>query len=333
MSWYNRKAGWRRGLVAVAVCSILLLVAMQATSSMAGTITLAWDPVTSPELAGYRIYTGTASGNYSQTVDAPPVATVQSIGGLNDCTTYFLAMKSLAADGSESVNFSQEVSGFTRPSLSLVLPGLVTPGSTVAVILDGVSFQDGATLSFSTPGISASELNVQSCSRATATITVAPGALLGPVDISIVNPGNVPGTLNAAMTITTDAGPVVASVQPADGAVDILPATSVTATFDRNLLAATVNSTTVLLLDVSGTPVPQAVGSPALAGSVVTLQPAVPLAQGNSYRLQILGGVNGVKDTAGLPLASTFQQVQGFVILNIAPATVNNLRRTDITGG
>lgn len=332
MNLGGRIAGWRRGLIEVAVCGVLLLVVMQAAPSMAGTITLTWDPLENPELAGYRIYTGTASGNYSQVVDVVPAATMQSIGGLDDCVTYYLAMKSLAADGSESASFSPEVVGFTRPSLSLVQPSLLTPGSTVVVTLDGISFQDGATLDFSVPGVSASAVNVQSCSRATATITVASNAALGPVDISLVNPGDVPGTLTAAMSITADTGPVVNSVQPADGAVDIAPSTSVTATFDRNLLASSVNSATVLLLDAGGTPVPQAAGSPTLAGSVVVLQSAVPLKQGSSYRLQILGGGSGVKDTAGVSLASTFQQAQGFLTLDLSPGVVDNLHRTDVLG-
>jgi hypothetical protein len=333
MSRSGKIAGRHGVLAQSAVCALLLLVAMQAVPSMAGTITLAWDPVTSPELAGYRIYTGTESGAYSQVVDVGPADVMHSIAGLNDCATYYLAMKSLAGDGSESADFSAEVVGFTRPALSLVQPGLVTPGSTVVLTLDGTSFQDGATLSFSVSGISASAVSVESCGRASATITVASNALLGPVDISIVNPGNVPGTLTAAMSITTDAGPVVSSSLPADGAVDIQPATSITATFDRVLLANSVSSTTILLLDASGIPVPQAAGSPALSGNVVTLQPAAPLAQANSYRLQILGGDSGVKDTAGVPMASTFLQVQGFLTLNTLPSEVDNLHRTDVSGG
>lgn len=332
MKWHQGMVCWRRFLTGVAGRGVFMLLAAQIVPAMAGTITLDWDPITSPDLAGYRIYTGTASGSYSQTSDVGAAATTQTIGGLNDCTTYYLAMKSVATDGSESASFSQEVVGFTRPSLSLVQPGLVAPGSTVQLVLDGISFQSGATLAFSVPGISVTAMNVQSCSRATATVTVATGAPLGAVDVSIVNPGNVPITLAAAMTLTTDTGPALVSIQPVDGAVDVLPGTVVTATFDRDLLASSVNSASVLLLDAGGTPIAQAAGSPALVGNVVTLQPAVPLAQGSTCRLQIVGGTGGVKDTAGIPLPSTFLQAQGFVILNVPPAVVDNLRRMDLSG-
>jgi hypothetical protein len=45
----------------------LLLVLARPVS--AGTITVAWDLMTDPEVTGYRVYVGTSPGNYSQTFD------------------------------------------------------------------------------------------------------------------------------------------------------------------------------------------------------------------------------------------------------------------------
>ena len=83
------------------------------TSSPAasGTINLSWDAVTAANLAGYRVYYGTASGTYLQSagqgLDAGNI-TAFTVSGLNRGSRYFLAVKAYDASNAESP-FSNEV--------------------------------------------------------------------------------------------------------------------------------------------------------------------------------------------------------------------------------
>ena len=58
----------------------------------AGTIGLAWDPVSDTDLDGYRIYYGTSAGNYTDSIDLA-TATQHTLTGLSDCTTSSVSVK------------------------------------------------------------------------------------------------------------------------------------------------------------------------------------------------------------------------------------------------
>jgi chitodextrinase len=76
-----------------------------------GTAILTWDPVTAPNLAGYRIYYGTAPGTYLQPtglgIDVGNV-TSYTVTGLGSGTRYYFAATAYDTFNSESV-FSNEV--------------------------------------------------------------------------------------------------------------------------------------------------------------------------------------------------------------------------------
>jgi Fibronectin type III domain len=55
------------------------------------TVTLAWDPDPFPNLAGYRLYYGTSSGDYSQKIEVGSSTTV-SVPNLTEGETYFFAV-------------------------------------------------------------------------------------------------------------------------------------------------------------------------------------------------------------------------------------------------
>lgn len=74
-----------------------------------GSVTLAWDPVESPELFGYRLQHGPESGIYDQSVDVGNVTTYK-VEGLSQGYHYFI-VRSLNAELAESVP-SNEVSTF-----------------------------------------------------------------------------------------------------------------------------------------------------------------------------------------------------------------------------
>jgi len=69
-------------------------------------ITLAWDPNSEPDLAGYKLYIGKSPGNYIQTRDLG--LTTQYTIGMNDTPPFFFALTAYNQKGFES-GFSGEV--------------------------------------------------------------------------------------------------------------------------------------------------------------------------------------------------------------------------------
>jgi hypothetical protein len=79
-----------------------------ASFASAASVNLAWDAVTAPDFAGYKVHYGLASRNYSLTVDAK-AATTAAISGLEEGKTYFFAATAYDTKGNSS-DFSNEVS-------------------------------------------------------------------------------------------------------------------------------------------------------------------------------------------------------------------------------
>ncbi len=107
---------WRMVLPS-AVC---VLCAIMASNAFASQVTLAWDPITESDVAGYRIHYGTASGSYSEHIDVHNV-TVCTLTGLVAEKTYYFAATVYDSAGNES-GYSNEV-GYTVPALK-TLPWL-----------------------------------------------------------------------------------------------------------------------------------------------------------------------------------------------------------------
>jgi hypothetical protein len=125
------------------LCTVLAVLTLAfPVSSSAGEIHVEWDAV--PGALGYRIYYGTESGVYthSLTVGLQSAAVVQ---GLSDCTTWYLAVKAFNSGG-ESVEFSNEVSGWPRPMIQAIAPSVATQGGQFTMNLHGANYQAGAGL-------------------------------------------------------------------------------------------------------------------------------------------------------------------------------------------
>jgi hypothetical protein len=75
---------------------------------VAGTLTLAWNQSSDPNVAGYRVYFGTVSRNYTNMVDAGAAITA-TFSNLAPATTYYFAATTYTAAGLES-GFSAETS-------------------------------------------------------------------------------------------------------------------------------------------------------------------------------------------------------------------------------
>ncbi len=82
-------------------------------SHAAGSVALAWNTVTEPNIIGYRLYHGTASGTYDEVVDVGN-ATTTEVSDLVVGTTYYFAVTAYNASGMES-GLSNEAA-FTVPS-------------------------------------------------------------------------------------------------------------------------------------------------------------------------------------------------------------------------
>jgi len=82
------------------------LTVMSATSN--GTAQLSWDPSISTDVAGYKVYVGTASGNYSSSISVG-IVTSYTVTNLGVGNTYYFAVTDYDSSGLES-GLSNEVS-------------------------------------------------------------------------------------------------------------------------------------------------------------------------------------------------------------------------------
>ena len=112
------RSGWRVRIVG-GLIGIGLLLGLPAAAT-AGSVSLAWDPNTETDLAGYQLYYGQSSGNYQFTVDVGN-QTTYTLSGLADGQTYYFAVTAYDTSGNES-NFSSEV--------STTIPGTPPPPDT-----------------------------------------------------------------------------------------------------------------------------------------------------------------------------------------------------------
>ncbi len=100
---------------------------LSAASAIAGNVTLSWGPpitnedgTTLTDLAGYKIYYGTSSGNYKNSLDAGNVITYQ-IKYLQERLTYYFTVTAYDTSGNESTS-SNEVARYIGQSPSYGSP-------------------------------------------------------------------------------------------------------------------------------------------------------------------------------------------------------------------
>jgi hypothetical protein len=101
------------------VIPLIMMIVLFAFGASAQTVwtvdvNLAWDPNPEPDIAGYKLYYGTVSGEYAEPVDVGNVIT-GNVPGLQLGTLYFFAATAYNTSGLES-DFSDEIS-WTTPSL------------------------------------------------------------------------------------------------------------------------------------------------------------------------------------------------------------------------
>ncbi len=88
---------------------LLLIITATAHNAYSADATLSWHQNTEPDLAGYQLYYGELSGNYTASIYVGN-QTSHTISGLGEGKTYYFSVTALDAFGNES-GFSGEVSG------------------------------------------------------------------------------------------------------------------------------------------------------------------------------------------------------------------------------
>ena len=99
------------------LCSALMLF-VQLPADASQSVTLTWNPSIATNVSGYKIYTGTASHNYSAT-NTTGLATNATISGLVEGQTYYFAASTYDSAGNQSTNSGE---------VSYVVPAVLPPG-------------------------------------------------------------------------------------------------------------------------------------------------------------------------------------------------------------
>ena len=100
------------GLRAPLFLLLMAIWVMPLSNAFAASVDLAWDPNTEPALAGYKIYWGSSSGNYTSSRDVGKTTTC-TIGGVEEGKTYYFAATAYDSQNNES-GYSNQVT-FTVP--------------------------------------------------------------------------------------------------------------------------------------------------------------------------------------------------------------------------
>jgi hypothetical protein len=115
----NKKSNWLLFLSGISGLRFFLIIALVLCLSFniisiafAAQVRLAWDSNSETDLAGYKIYYGTASGSYGTSVNIGRV-TNYAITGLAAGQRYYVSLKAYDSSGNES-GFSNEVVGVAR---------------------------------------------------------------------------------------------------------------------------------------------------------------------------------------------------------------------------
>jgi hypothetical protein len=131
------KVVWRRAFKITGrirlLAGLLVLAALSATVQGAS-VTLGWNATTDPLVAGYNLYYGGTSGNYTNKTTAG-LATSAVTSGLLVGVTYYFAATTYNAAGMES-HFSSEVS-YTVPAQSQKIRIQAMPAKQFALTVTG----------------------------------------------------------------------------------------------------------------------------------------------------------------------------------------------------
>jgi hypothetical protein len=111
---------------------VCIIVGVIASNALAAQVTLAWDPNTESDLAGYRIHYGTASGSYTVHLDVHNVTTY-TVTGLTAGQTYYFVLSAYDSSGNESGYSNQVGYSITASNVPPSAPGIPSGPATALV--------------------------------------------------------------------------------------------------------------------------------------------------------------------------------------------------------
>jgi hypothetical protein len=83
------------------ISTVILILFLSATNVYSAQVTIVWNPNNESDLAGYKIYYGSLSGNYDSFVDVGN-QTSYPLSGLVEGETYYIALTAYDINGNES---------------------------------------------------------------------------------------------------------------------------------------------------------------------------------------------------------------------------------------
>ena len=141
--------------------ALFVLLLLIAGPGVAADVRLAWDPVTSPGVTGYKVHLGPAAGNYTTTIDVGNT-TSHTVVNLSDGATYHFAVTAYGSGGNQSpysndvgytVAYGKPIADFNASAASGPAPLSMNfvNSSTGAIATYAWTFGDGTTSTASSP--------------------------------------------------------------------------------------------------------------------------------------------------------------------------------------
>jgi hypothetical protein len=113
------------------------LLVFAAGAKAGSSVTLTWSPSGDPNTAGYKVYFGGASGNYTNSITVGNV-TGFVVAGLADGATYYFAATAYDDTGDES-DFSNETSFNTANGSTVTLTSVSSANNQFSFLVSGIS--------------------------------------------------------------------------------------------------------------------------------------------------------------------------------------------------
>ncbi len=216
---------------AIRACIGIVLMLAVPQLARAATLTLAWDPSPSSNVAGYIVYSGTQAGVCvaGRGVDVGKVLSYPAVPNAVDGQQYFFAVSAYAVDNNNVKSegaCSNEISGYSNEP-----PSLANPGNRTSIINQYTSLQlngsdpDGKPVSYTVTGLPPGLIPTLS----TGFIDGTPTTLGSYTVTATVSDGVLSRSVQFTWTIATtpppNQPPSVSLTAPADNATFSAPAT------------------------------------------------------------------------------------------------------------
>ena len=242
---------------------VLAILLFSASSSWAATLTATWSANPEIDIAGYKLSYGTASGNYTTTLDVGNVTSY--VLTVPDGQTYYFVVQAYDTSGllsSRSTEVAYTVAGTPSPTITSLTPASGLVGTSVTIT--GTNF--GATQSTSAVTFNGTPATPSSWSATSIVVSVPSGATTGSVLVT------VNGAASNGLTYTVNSRPTLTSLAPTSGPVG----TSVTITgtnfgSTKGTSSVSFNGTTAAPTSWSATSIVVPVPSGAITGNVIVI--------------------------------------------------------------